>query len=371
VNWELTVFIVFIACIVIQLAYQIAFFSLLIRKPMVAKENSFVPVSVVVVARNEYENLQSLIPALLAQKHPEYEIIILDDRSDDETYDYLLSIKDKYENLRVLRVDQVPDYIHPKKYAITLGVKAAKYEHILLTDADCLPRSENWVTAMTLPYTIKPHTKFVLGYSGYNRYGSLLNIFIRYETLYTALQYLGFASIGRPFMGVGRNISYTKSIFLDNKGFYKHQGILGGDDDLLVNRLAKGTNTQIVWNPEGQTISEPKKTWKAWYEQKKRHLSVGKYYKFSSKLLLGTLHFSHLGSWLLGLLLIIFNIFWEYSISLFTLRIVVWLVIFSLFAHKIKEKQPLYLFPILDGLFLIYYSIVGFATLTTKSIKWK
>ncbi|MCS7004924.1 MAG: glycosyltransferase [Cytophagales bacterium] len=370
-NWETILFIGFIAAIVIQLCYQILFISLLSRKPLLAENGQFVPVSVIVVARNEYQSLPSLIPALLAQKHPKYEIIIVDDRSDDETYDYLLSIKDKYPNLRILRVDYTPEYIHSKKYAITLGIKAAKYEHILLTDADCIPRSDRWIVSMTAPYVLKPDTQFVLGYSGYNRYFTFLNVFIRYETIYTALQYLGFANIGFPFMGVGRNLSYTKSIFLNNKGFHKHQEVVGGDDDLLVNRLAKGRNTQIVWIADGQTITEPKRTWAEWYQQKKRHLSVGKHYSLASKIVIGLLHLSHFLVWILMGILIYFNIFWKYALILFVLRMVVWLIIFAFFAKKIKEKQPLYLFPLLDFVFLVYYFVLGIATLTTKNIQWK
>jgi glycosyltransferase involved in cell wall biosynthesis len=330
-----------------------------------------IPITIVVVARNEYHNLVKLVPALLAQVYAKYEIILVNDRSDDETYDYFLSLKDQHENLRLMNVENVPDYIHPKKYAITLAVKAAKYEHILFTDADCLPLSNQWISKMAAAYQVSPAIDFVLGISTYRAYKGWLNLFIRYETFFTYIQYTSLAIIGLPYMGVGRNLSYKKSVFLNNKGFNKHQAVPGGDDDLFVNRLANGKNTVVVLEKDSQTISEPKLTFHDWIAQKKRHLAAGKHYKFSSKLLLSIFPVSNAGLWIVFILNIVFELQPEIASALFATRIIGLTTVFYFTGKKTGNKLPILAYILLDFIYLPYYVIVGIAALTTKEIKWK
>ncbi|MEP2023260.1 glycosyltransferase, partial [Reichenbachiella sp.] len=197
------------------------------------------PVSVIVCAHNELDHLKKLIPILLKQSHADFEIVIVDDRSDDGTYDYLLG--NQSDKLKFARVDQVHDHINAKKFALTMGIKAASNDIILLTDADCLPVSENWISQMTGSF--RKDVQYVLGVSPYEKSKGLLGQFIQFETQWTAMNYIGFALAGNPYMAVGRNLAYRKSSFLDHKGFSKIQHITGGDDDLIVNDHATKSNT--------------------------------------------------------------------------------------------------------------------------------
>ena len=239
----------------------------------------------VVCAHDEAGNLAELIPILLSQDYPEFEVIIVNDRSNDSTFDYLLEQTKLHPRLRMVNVKDTPERVNGKKYGITLGIKAATYEWILLTDADCRPAGRSWISSMSEGFS--DQTQFVLGFSPYVRGPGFLNRFVRFETILTAIQYFAFGWLGNPYMGVGRNLSYRKSLFLEQKGFNNFLHVTGGDDDLFVNMYARGKNTRLQLAAESQVFSFPEKTWGAFYRQKVRHLSVGKRYRFSHRFLLG------------------------------------------------------------------------------------
>jgi hypothetical protein len=114
-----------------------------------------------------------------------------------------------------------------------------------------------------------------------------LNKIIRFDTFHTALQYLSYALAGQPYMGVGRNLSYKKAVFLRNKGFSAINHVPGGDDDLFINKVATKENTAIVIDKDTFTLSDPKKNFGEWFRQKARHYTTAKYYKPRHKFLLG------------------------------------------------------------------------------------
>src|SRR5690606_34092381 len=163
---------------------------------------------------------------------------------------------------------------HGKKFALSLGIKAAQYEHLVFTDADCVPESSDWLTHMAGAFS--GGKEIVLGYSPYLRRAGMLNALIRFETFHTAMSYLSYALKGKPYMGVGRNMAYTKSLFFRGKGFASHMHIASGDDDLFVNQNATPHNTTICIHPEAHVWSEPKTTFSAYARQKTRHAGASK-----------------------------------------------------------------------------------------------
>lgn len=242
------------------------------------KAKSFTPpVSVIIAAKNEAENLRKYLVYILSQHYPEFEVIIAVNQTSDNTTEILQEFKKEYPFLQWIETEPVPENISPKKHALTQAIQQSKYEHLLFTDADCIPNSPNWITHMVIPFT-NPETEIVLGYSPYKQENSLLNSFIQYETLFTAIQYLGLAKSGMPYMGVGRNLAYKKSLF-EKYTFNTHADIFSGDDDLFVNQVANKTNTDIQTHRDAWVYSVPEKNWHSWYRQKSRHLSTGKYYK--------------------------------------------------------------------------------------------
>jgi biofilm PGA synthesis N-glycosyltransferase PgaC len=241
-------------------------------------------VSVVIAARNEEKNLLENVPQIMAQNHPQFEVIIVNDSSWDDTAEVLKALSLSYPQLHVIHIDEEKQNMQGKKFAITLGIKAAKHDLILLTDADCKPASENWISEMTRGMDDKK--QLALGFSPYVKKEGWLNRIIRFDTLMIGCQYLGFARSGAPYMGVGRNMAYHKDLFFKIGGFKSHYSIASGDDDLFVNQVATGKNTLVVSTPNSQTISEAKQTWNAWFIQKRRHFTTSGLYKTSHKWML-------------------------------------------------------------------------------------
>ena len=326
------------------------------------------PVSVIIAVRNELDNLKNLLPQLLNQKYAQYEIIIVDDRSEDETYDYLLQESNKSEVLKHVRVNITPDHVNPKKYALTLGIKAASYDQVLFTDGDCLVNSQYWIQSMACKMT--DDHQFVLGYSPYKRSKSLIGAFIRYETIMTAIQYLAAALTYMPYMGVGRNMMYRKSFFLQNKGFYPYTSVLGGDDDLYVNQHAKGKNTTVAWGKNTLVYSVPKKFWSSYFRQKKRHLFVSKYYSFNDKLKLGLRSSSHVFSWFCFIALIAFNYMLDYVLVAFGFRMLLIIVSLLVASYKFGDRFTHWLAPVFDFFLVIYYIFIGLPALFAKKVRW-
>lgn len=325
------------------------------------------PVSVIVCAHNEYQNLLKLIPRLLGQKHGDFEVIIVDDRSEDETYDYLLA--NQTEQLRFVRVDKVHDHINAKKYALTLGIKAAKHDIVLLTDADCMPASDLWITEMTGEFD--KNTSYVLGASPYESRKGLLNHFIQFETQSTAMNYIGFGLAGNPYMAVGRNLAYRKSVFLAHKGFSKIQHITGGDDDLMVNEHANGKNTRVALGAASLTFSIPETSWSDYFRQKRRHLSVSKHYRFKDKLLLGLQNLANLVFWLALTILAVQTNNYLIPAGMLLFRMVFVTILMYSTSKKIGYRMNVWLVPLMDILYVIYASIFGIIALLTKKVKWK
>ena len=363
----------------IQLIYYLFVFSRLIRyeQPAPTYPQPAEGVSVLVCAWNELENLAELLPLLNAQEYPTFEVLVLDDRSWDGTEDFLKEQAHVWRHVRFIRIDKEFPHITPKKYALTMGMKHARYPVALMTDADCRPTSTDWIASMI--GQLGAGKEIVLGFSPYYKEKGLLNWFIRCETFYAAVQYLSLARAGRPYMGVGRNLMYRTELFFQQKGFYQHKHIMGGDDDLFINQAATRTNTAINLDPETFVYSFPKTTWGEWLRQKKRHLSVGKHYKRSNKVRLGLLSVSHVGVWCLGILALLWGIFTHDLLLLqilgavFALRWLVQVIILSGINNRLDRTVGWLSFIFMDFAFFVYY--IGMSGLVLsrrkKKVLWR
>lgn len=247
---EITSYQWILLCIVlvpllIQWIYYVGYFSVLFVKPKTVNHDAL-PCSVIVCAKNEAQNLKELIPLLCKQNHPKHEVIIVNDGSWDESNQLIEEFKLTYSNLKNMYIDPEKKLSSGKKLAITLGIKAAEFEHLVFTDADCRPASENWLSHMSQQFDEKHG--IVLGYSPYRKKKGLLNWFIRVETQLTAFMYLSAAKRVKAYMSVGRNWAYTKSLFYEVKGFAEHHHIAAGDDDLLLQAMVKKRKRIFVFN---------------------------------------------------------------------------------------------------------------------------
>ncbi len=328
-------------------------------------------VSVIICAHNELENLKQNLALFLNQEFDDYEVILVNDRSDDGSKDWLISQSEYFPNLNLIHIEETPKNFNSKKYALTKGIEFAKNDIILLSDADCQPASKYWVDRMSQSFTNS--TSIVLGASLYKKRKGFLNQFIRFETLQTALLYLSFAFKNEAYMGIGRNLAYRKSFFLANGGFKELSSILGGDDDLWVNRHANKDNTSICTDSKSLTFSTPKNKWSSFFKQKKRHLSVGKYYKIKDKFKLGLFHFLQTLLWILFILGLVLGSPTDCLILSFLILmyLIGQYVVFYKLSINFGIKYAHYNLPVLEILFILYYWIWGIYASLTKHLKWK
>ena len=296
-------------------------------------------VSVIVCAHNEYDNLQDYLSILLEQDYPCYEVIVVDDSSEDGSDLLLERWSRQYGNLYHTFVPRGARVLSNKKLALTIGIKAAHHDYLLLTDADCRPESKHWIREMMKGFS-NEQTELVLGFSPYFEKKGLLNHIIGYDTLFNGLQYMGMARAGKPYMGVGRNLAYKRETFFSVGGFKGLLGNRAGDDDLFVNRIANAANTVVVNTPNSIVWSVPKTTWREWFHQKRRHLSVSPQYRTKSKIQLtleplsrGIFYASLLISAIVGNIELI-----SIALALFLLRLLVQLIIINVSARRLNMR---------------------------------
>ena len=361
---------VFIGIIILQFIYYMGIFSVFTFKKASPKKPTNVAVSVIVCAKNEAQNVKRLIPQLLSQKYADFEIILIDDASSDETLTIFRDFEKKYEKIRVVKVINNEAFWGNKKYALTLGIKTAKKPYLLFTDADCYLTSDHWISEMTSHFT--DEKTIVLGYGKYKKVkGSVLNKLIRYETLLTAIQYFSWAQTGNPYMGVGRNLAYKQSEFYKVNGFIDHINVRSGDDDLFINQAANKNNTSICYTHQSFTISEPKNTFKTWYKQKRRHVSTANYYKPFDKIQLATFYASSVSFFIVALVLLIAQHQWILVCALIAFRYLFTWISIGNGAGKLQEKDILILYPFLEIALIITQLSVFLHNKFSKPVHWK
>jgi poly-beta-1,6-N-acetyl-D-glucosamine synthase len=296
------------------------------------------PISVIICAKNEAENLKKYLPPIFAQNYPDFQVIVVNDCSEDDSEMVLAQLKREYPQLYYTTIPVDRKFSHGKKLALTVGVKAAKNDHLLLIDADCYPAGDNWIREMVKGFS-QNEKEIVIGFGGYEKQKGFINLLVRYDTFFIAMQYAGFALSGKPYMAVGRNLAYKKSLFVGNNGVKKHSHILSGDDDLFVQETATPNNTSVVINPEAHTVSAPPFTFRQWLEQKSRHLTTTTFYKHAIKTELFLEPFSRLLFWSTSLFLIFFNIFALYLIGAIIVKIALQLVLWKYAADRLNQGK--------------------------------
>lgn len=365
IDWSEIIFYLFTGVTVVQVFYYLFFFSrIAFYKPKQKTQSQQHPVSVIICARDEDENLARNLPGVLVQNYRStWEAIVVNDNSLDDSKYILQELKKTFKSLKVVELTQEAKLIPGKKYPLSIGIREAKHEVLLLTDADCVPASEYWVEKMQDAYG--ENTEIVLGYGAYHKKSSVLNKIIRFETFHTALQYLSYALAGSPYMGVGRNLSYKKNLFLRNKGFSSINHIPSGDDDLFINKVATKKNTAVIIDPDAVTRSVPKTTWSGWFKQKSRHFTTAKYYKAKHKFMLGQYFSTQFLFYPLFIASLIFYS-WQWSLIVFGARFLVQAVIFYKAMKKMDEKDLWPWFLLLD-LWMFFYYLIFAPALWKKS----
>ncbi len=245
--------------------------------------NELPPVSVVLTARNDAAWLKENLVYLLEQEYPEFEVVVVDYLSHDDTPYVLNTLRDYYPNLKIVPFKEDVNLFQGKKYPLSIGIKSAKNDILVLADPDCTPKNLHWLGGIVRGYKDK-NTRIVLGYCGVKRTKTILGCMQQYDTLSYGASYLGSALLGHPYTGSGRNMSYRRSFFFERGAFIRHYDVADGSDDLFVYQNADRKNTAICIDPDACLTAEPKKSFALWHEERRHRVATRNRHSLASRL---------------------------------------------------------------------------------------
>lgn len=358
----------FVVFTVIQIIYYIAFSSFLFTPKNINEEGIEKPISVIIFAKNQAKNLEKLLPTIINQDYSKFEIVLINNASIDNTEEVLENFSKNYKNIKVLEVENNEAFWANKKYALTLGIKAAKYDHLLFTNADSKPVSKNWISNFNQKFN--NHKTIVLGYHKFEKEKSLFNLFIRFENLIQAIKCFGFAHLRNSFMAFDGNFAYHKTEFFKVKGFINHIKIKKGESNLFIKDTSNKENTTICISKNSFTKTKVPKSFSTWFFEKRNNAIIWKKYKPKHQILLALFTISKLFFYVFASILFFFysyKIMLGFVIAYFLIQYIV----VGIASKKLKEPYLLFFLPFLEiGLLLIQISIF-IANLISKPDHWK
>ena len=364
---EHLLFLSFVVASSVLALYYLVFMRFAFASKKESKPASF-PVSVIVVGRNEIENFRKNLPELCKQNYPDFEVVAVNDQSLDDSKDLIEELQKEFPNLKLVDVAINDRFWLGKKYGLTLGIKAASHDHLLLTDADCIPGSPDWISEMVASYS--QNKTLVLGYGKYELHNSLVNVFIQFETVHTAIQYFSWALVGMPYMGVGRNMAYNRQLFFEKKGFVSHMHIPSGDDDMFVQEAGTRKNTAVVFHKESHTISEPKKNFGDWIKQKQRHYKTSKFYKPGHKFILGLYGIMQPLFYVFLTLVLLFTPYWKEVLIVAGIKLLFQYLVFIFSTLKLGSFRILWVLPVLEILTWFFQVYALTMSKVNKKQRW-
>jgi poly-beta-1,6-N-acetyl-D-glucosamine synthase len=369
VNFHLFAFLTFGLFVLVQLFYIIGIhFRMAYFTPQKKSSPTFIPVSIIIAARNESDNLYENLPQILRQDYPEFEVIVVNNQSIDDSGWLLTAFSRQFPNLRVVELGRHRHLRPGKKLPITLAIKAAKYEHVLLTDADCRPASNQWIKEMAAHFSSS--VDIVIGYGPYAKSKGFLNRLIRFDTAWIGVSYFSMALAKLPYMGVGRNLAYTKSVFNSVNGFKSHYGLPSGDDDLFIQEVAKKSNYTVNLAAASYCYSAAAPSWNRWIRQKSRHYSTSSRYKLIKKWLLGIYPLSLILMWASFVTLMFSGEYRLLAGSIFFLILALKWWIQGRCLSKLKEKSFIPYFLVWDLFYALIIPIIYYVTERQKNYRW-
>lgn len=266
---------------------QLFFYAALYKKPLAyeqkrdkttPEEEEFPSVSVIIASKNESEDLEKNLPAVLEQDYPNFEVIVINSGSTDETDVLLKHFDQSYKHLYHTFIPAEAEDVNVKKLALTLGIKAAKSDILLFTEAYCKPSSDQWIKEYAREFA--KGRDIVLGYCKLViPKKTMMRGFMRYDNLVHSLKYLAAAIAGKPFMGIGRNLAYRKELFFGQKGFSSILNIEGGEDDLFINKIVRRKSTGVVVSPQSMTETDIVTRFSVWRQLKSKYMYTKQFYR--------------------------------------------------------------------------------------------
>jgi cellulose synthase/poly-beta-1,6-N-acetylglucosamine synthase-like glycosyltransferase len=324
------------------------------------------PISVIVAARNEIQNLKTNLPSLLQQDYSKYEIVVVDDGSWDGSGKYVESLQKEHSNIKLVSLNIDERFHRGKKFALTMGMKGAKYDHFVFTDADCKPASDQWLKIMSSEWG---SGEITIGHSPVKKANGLASWMSSINHSLTGMHFLGFALAKKPYMGVGRNLGYTRDLFFSGKGFSEHIKLMSGDDDLFVNDHTNKENTNVVLHPEAFVWTSPPSTMSAFIKQKKRHHSTVRNYRISDQIHLALYHTSQILFYYLLIILLGLHVKLTLVLIIAGIKTGLQWIIQGVASYKLGDKRTAWSLPFADLAFVIQ-SVLLIPSVFKKPNSW-
>ena len=329
------------------------------RKKKSVGDSALPPVSVVMAAQNDGEWLRTNLVYLLEQDYPDFEVVVVDYLSTDDTQFVLRLLAENYKNLKIVTFHENVNGYLGLKYPLSIGIKSAKNDILLLAEPECMPMEHthfNWIREMVSGY-VHDHIDIVLGYCGITYKPSLFNWLQQYDNLDYSVEYLGAAALRHPFTGNGRNLSYRRSLFMKKDGFIYHYHIPDGADDMFVNQNCRRRNTSVVLSRDAFTVVEPQPSLRQWHVFRKHRIATHSYYRFGLKLARFAKPLCVLLFYLAGALLLVLGTFpWQILAAVLVLKLAWQITSTAMAARRLGVKPIIY---ILSPLFEIYFLIAN------------
>lgn len=357
-----TLVLVIVICLAVVLAIQIIYYFCVYGKLIFNKKKkqtedtasqteALPPVSVVIAAKNEEYHLKDKLVFFLEQDYPEFEVIVVNDASTDECEYVLKAFSKLYPCLKVVNIVENVNKFRGRKFPISLGIKSAKYDHIVLAGADCVPSGFEWLKNLARNFSEKKEV--VLGFCTYTKQKGLFKFLLQYDNLTTAMNYMGLALSGHPYRGDGRNIAFKKDLFFKVGGFTKHYNLPLGEDDIFIRNVSTASNTTVSLTPESFLSSDAKHTYKEWKRQKIDRLSTYKYYKPSIKFLLSIPNITTLLFYAFVITLLLLSLPFEYVILAIVIKFVLQILIYLKSCKRLGIKRVFIFAPLIELYFLL------------------
>ena len=326
------------------------------------------PISVVICARNEARALERLIPVLMDQDHRAFEVVIVNDRSEDDTWEILEWMKPRYPRLRLVNIQADEKFSYGKKIALGVGMRAAKHPHVLLTDADCVPAGRDWIATMAAGF--RGGRSIVIGHSPYAAQPGLANVLERYDGCAKAAQYMSFAMAGLPYMGVGRNLAYTTEVFFNARDARRGNHLMSGDDDLFINAVARKRNTAVVADPRSFMTTAATPDLATWLRRKRRHYTTAAHYRFGHQVLLMLLPLARAVFWVALVLVALRGQWTAFAIGA-AIKVGLMLPINMAGLRRLQAGAITWFALPLEWLFLLLDPLLYASTILVKPKRWK
>jgi cellulose synthase/poly-beta-1,6-N-acetylglucosamine synthase-like glycosyltransferase len=365
--WTLEFQVMCAALAVLLFFHLFMFLRLAWHKPAPAPDREL-PMSVVICARNEARSLEVLLPVLLAQDHRTFEVVVVNDRSEDDTWEVLQWMKPQHERLRPVNIQADEKFNYGKKIALGVGVRAARYPHVLVTDADCRPEGADWISLMASGF--RDGRSIVIGHSPYTTEPGLGSVLERYDGCMKAAQYISFAMAGLPYMGVGRNLAYTSEVFFNARTAQRGNHLMSGDDDLFINAVARAGNTAVVTAPASFMTTEATPDLATWIRRKRRHFTTAAHYRLGHQVLLTLLPLAHMVFWAMMAVLLLRGQ-WQQAAVAGAVKLFVLLPITMTALHRLRAGVLVWFALPLEWLFLILDPLLYASTILVKPKRWK